>query len=120
MRTTQRVCCLAACMAAGILVMAPAMAAQDQNKAAEKAAAKAARKAAFLRGDASTRAKPVVPPRSEREAVAAKRVLANGIVEMHLPEDRMLELVAVKQADGTVVVGHGDAAPARKLGEAVE
>lgn len=119
MKSTNRTRCLLACAAFGILAGAPALAAQDQDKAAEKAAAKAQKREAFLKGQASSKIRPVVQPKTEKEALATKRVLANGIVEMQLPEDRMLEVVEIKRADGSVVVGHrGDDAHARVVEEA--
>ena len=38
----------------------------------------------------------------------ANWTLANGIVEMQLPEDRIVNLAAVRRADGSVAVGHVD------------
>ncbi|MEO5629385.1 MAG: hypothetical protein ABIQ62_06420 [Thermomonas sp.] len=83
---------------------AQALAAQPQSNIEKKAA----KRAAFLRGDASTKAPRVQQPKTEAEAVAAKRVLAGGIIELQLPEDRMLELTAIKRADGTIEIGHND------------
>ncbi|MDQ3040485.1 MAG: hypothetical protein M3Q51_02265 [Pseudomonadota bacterium] len=88
---------------ASSLFCAQALAAQPQNNS-ERGAAK---RAAFLSGDASTKEAPVKQPRTEAEAVATKRELAGGIVELQLPEDRMLELTAIKRADGTIEIGHG-------------
>ena len=105
----------------GIVISAPALAAQDPDKAAAKAAAKEARRAAFLNGAPSSKARAVVQPKTESEAVAAQRVVSAGIVEMQLPEDRMLELVEIKHADGSVSVGHpGDEARAKNIEEAVQ
>lgn len=69
---------------------------------------KAAKRAAFLRGDATTKAAPVKQPKTEAQAVSAQRVVTGGIVETQLPEDRMLELTAIKRADGTIEIGHND------------
>ena len=63
---------------------------------------------AFVRGDASSKAKRHVAPRNEREALARRKVLANGVVTIELPEDRMVDLVAVRRADGSIVIGHAD------------
>ena len=60
----------------------------------------------FVRGAASSKAKRVTPPRTEQEALAKKRYVAHGIVELQLPEDRMVNLVAVRHADGTVTYEH--------------
>ena len=50
-----------------------------------------------------------------------RRVAAYGIVELELPEDRMVDLVAVRHADGTVTYQHlaeGESLPAQdKQGE---
>lgn len=86
------------------LVGTTALAAQPQ----EKRDSHAAKRAAFLRGDASSKAPRIPAPKNEAEAIAAKRVLANGIIEIQLPADRMLELTAIKRADGTVEVRHID------------
>jgi len=80
------------------LACASALAANPQG------AKKGLYRSAFVRGDASSKARPHVAPRSEREAVARKTYLANGIVAMELPEDRMVNLVAVRQPDGSVVM----------------
>ena len=69
----------------------------------------------FVRGNENSKSKRVAPPKTEQEAIARKRVTAQGQVELQLPEDRMVNLVAVRNADG-VVVGYqheaeGDAHP---------
>lgn len=78
-------------------------------------------KADFVRGNATSKAKRVTPPSTEQEAVATRRVAARGIVELQLPEDRMVNLVAVRHADGTVTYQHlaeGESLPAQdKQGE---
>ncbi|MDQ3205631.1 MAG: hypothetical protein M3Q40_03815 [Pseudomonadota bacterium] len=80
----------------------------------------------FVRGNANSKSKPVDLPKTEREAVAEARLTPAGIVEMQLPEDRMVNLVAVKRADGTVEMMHLDddaahdhatPAPAKPQGE---
>ena len=83
---------------------------------ADKAAAKAAKREAFLRGDTSSKGKRVVLPRTETEAVAAKRVLPAGVVEIPVPEDRLMNVYAVKRADGSYTTSHDakPTAPVRK------
>jgi hypothetical protein len=88
------------------LACTPVLAAQPQNPG--NGERKAAQRAAFLRGDASTKAPPKQQPSTEAEALAARKVLPNGIIELQLPEDRMLELTAVRNADGSLTVGHHD------------
>ncbi len=83
---------------------ATVMAAQPQNNDEKKPP----KRAAFLRGDASTKAAPIKQPKDEAQAIAARRTVVDGIVEMQLPEDRMLELTAIKRADGTIEIGHND------------
>lgn len=113
MKSSYRTRCVLALAAIGILAGAPALAAQDPEKAAAKAAAKALKREAFLAGKAASKRAPVVQPKTESESLATRRVLAEGIVEMQLPEDRMVELVEIRRPDGTVFVGHrGDEAPA--------
>ena len=63
-------------------------------------------RSAFVRGDAASMVKRHKAPKTEREAVAAKRVVGHGIVAMELPEDRMVNLVAIPRADGTIEIGH--------------
>lgn len=105
--------CLLVLAAVGVLVGAPALAAQSTDKA-EKSAEKAARRAAFLRGDASTKGKPAVLYRTMAEAARHKRVLPNGMVEIPMSEDLMLHTSPEKRADGSLVAGHGHAAPVRE------
>lgn len=57
----------------------------------------------FVRGNENSKGARVAPPKTEQEAVARKRTTARGVVEMQLPEDRMVNLVAVRNADGVVV-----------------
>ena len=57
----------------------------------------------FVRGNENSKARRVTPPKTEQEAIARKRVTARGVVELQLPEDRMVNLVAVRDADGMVV-----------------
>lgn len=80
----------------------------------------------FVRGNANSKAQPVDLPGTEREAVAEARLTPSGIIEMQLPEDRMVNLVAVKRADGTVEMvhladdaahDHAAPAPAKPQGE---
>ena len=62
----------------------------------------------FVRGKSNTRAARIVPPKTERQAIAQRRLAMAGIVELELPEDRMVDLVAVKRADGRTVLVHED------------
>jgi len=75
----------------------------------------------FVRGHENSKAKRVTPPKTELEAIVNRRVAAYGIVELELPEDRMVDLVAVRHADGTVTYQHlaeGESLPAQdKQGE---
>ena len=85
--------------------------------AAQSQAGKGKRdKGDFVRGNENTKAKRVAPPRTEQEALAKKRFAAHGIVELQLPEDRMVNLVAIRHADGTVTYQHvadGEPLPAQ-------
>lgn len=60
----------------------------------------------FVRGKPNTKAPRVELPKNEAEAVAERRITSAGIVEMQLPEDRMVNLVQVTRADGTVAFVH--------------
>lgn len=62
----------------------------------------------FVRGNENSKGKRVAPPKTEQEAVARKRVTAQGLVELQLPEDRMVNLVAIRNADGTMSYRHQD------------
>lgn len=69
-------------------------------------------RSAFVRGDASSKAKRHIAPRNEREALARKTYAANGILAMELPEDRMVNLVAVRRPDGSLELREEADAPA--------
>lgn len=69
---------------------------------------KGKKSSSFVRGEANSKVKRQQPPKTEAEAIATKRVVANGIVEMELPEDRMVNLVERTRADGTKEIGHFD------------
>lgn len=91
---------------AGVLAATPVDAGND---------GKGLQRSAFVRGDAASKVKRHKAPKTEREAVAAKHVVAPGIVAMELPEDRMVNLVAIQRADGSIDIGHEEvdaAAPA--------
>lgn len=60
----------------------------------------------FVRGKPNTKAPRVELPKNEAEAIAERRITSAGIVELQLPEDRMVNLTQVKRADGTVVFVH--------------
>ena len=76
-----------------------------------KSAAKEVRMTPFVLGHASSKTKRHVAPRTEREALAKKQFVRSGVIAMELPEDRMVNLVAVPRADGTVEVLHEGQAP---------
>lgn len=82
----------------GLLAATPTDAGNGGNKGLQRSA--------FVRGDAASKVKRHKAPKTEREAVAAKQVVAHGIVAMELPEDRMVNLVAIKRADGSIEIGH--------------
>ncbi len=65
----------------------------------------------FVLGAASSKVKRHVAPNTEREALAKKRVVRAGVIEMELPEDRMVNLVAVPGPDGRMRVVHEGQAP---------
>ena len=92
----------AAIAAASILVASAAMAAPPETHPG-----KGKMKSSFVRGDAASRVEPKPPPRNEQEAVAAQRLVAAGVIEMELPEDRMVNLRLVER-DGRAVIGHHD------------
>lgn len=96
----------------------------DAAQPSQNAQAKAAQRAAFMRGDASTKVRPQPQPQTEQEALATKREVMPGVIEMQLPEDRMVELVLVRDADGTTrmvhrPVGSNDTTTHRHAQEAV-
>lgn len=117
MRRTYHFRYLLPAAAIGVIFLAGTTAQAAQP--ADKAAAKAAKREAFLRGDASSKAKRVVLPRTETEAVAAKRVSSTGSLLMPVSEDRMLNIYAVKRADGSYTTSH-DAQPAPVRKEAMK
>lgn len=69
-------------------------------------------RAAFSRGEPSSKAKRVKLPPTEAVAIANKRIVAHGIVELQLPEDRIVNLDAVKNLDGSIRIDHGVAGDA--------
>jgi hypothetical protein len=91
------------------LASASVMAAEPTN--AGQGAKKGLYRTAFVRGDASSKAKRHVAPRTEREALARRTLVANGIVGMELPEDRMVNLVQVRRPDGTFELREEAATP---------
>lgn len=60
----------------------------------------------FVRGKSNTKAARVELPETEAQAVAERRITSSGIVELQLPEDRLVNLVQVKRADGSVMFVH--------------
>lgn len=88
-----------------------------------KTAIKELRLTPFVLGAASSKAKLHASPKNEQQALATKRVTRAGVIEMELPEDRAMNLVAVRRADGTTEIREelaGDAAPAAAQQEAHE
>lgn len=81
--------------AASITTLAAPPAGQGKREAAD-----------FVRGKANTKAARVELPKNEAEAIAERRITSAGIVEIQLPEDRMVNLVQVTRADGSVVFVH--------------
>ena len=55
-------------------------------------------------------------PRNEAEALRTKVEYPNGMVSMDVPEELMTEIVAVRRADGTVEITHGEAGHAANAG----
>jgi hypothetical protein len=102
MTNLPRKTCVLATAVLGVLAIAGAHAAQPADVAAKKEL----RRQAFLQGKAASKVLPQKQPRNEREAMATRRVTPSGIVELKLPEDRMLELTAIRRADGSIDVGH--------------
>lgn len=98
--TTIKRALVTAAILLGVVSLAATAAAQSQAGKSKRA------KADFVRGNENTKAKRVVPPRTEQEAVAKRRLATHGIIELQLPEDRMVNLVAVRHADGTVTYQH--------------
>lgn len=60
----------------------------------------------FVRGKPNTKAPRIELPKTEAEAIAERRITSSGMLEIALPEDRMVNLVQVKRADGSVVFVH--------------
>ena len=113
-RAIKQVLLTVAALLGAASIVVPAVA-QSQNGKSKRD------KGDFVRGNENSKAKRVTPPRTEQEAIASKRVAVGGIVELQLPEDRMVNLVAVRHADGTVTYQHlaeGESLPAQdKQGE---
>ena len=105
-------------MAACGLASASVMAADPAT--AGNGAKKGLYRSAFVRGDASSKAKRHVAPRTEREALARKTLAANGLVSMELPEDRMVNLVQVRRADGSFALREESADSAAQASSALE
>ena len=61
---------------------------------------------AFVRAEASSKASRPVQPATEAQAVQEMKVLPGGVIEIPLPEDRMLYVNRVVDAQGKVHVGH--------------
>lgn len=82
----------------GLLAATPIDAGNGANKGLQRSA--------FVRGDAASMVKRHKAPKTEREAAASQKVVAPGIVAAELPEDRMVNLVRVIRADGSIDIGH--------------
>ncbi len=111
--TLRRALCVAAALIGAGGIAATALA-QDQGKNGNGNGKRD--RADFVRGNASSKAPRVVPPKNEQEAIAARKVTAAGIIEMQLPEDRMVNLVRIENADGSVSYEHlaeGQTLPAK-------
>lgn len=61
---------------------------------------------AFVRAQASSKASRPAQPANEAEAVAQKKMVREGIIEIPLPEDRMLYTQRTVDAQGKAHVGH--------------
>lgn len=113
-RAIKQVLLTVAALLGAASIVVPAVA-QSQNGKSKRD------KGDFVRGNENSKAKRITPPKTEQEAIANARVAARGIVELELPEDRMVNLVAVHHADGTVTYQHlaeGESLPAQdKQGE---
>ncbi|PPU77978.1 MULTISPECIES: post-PEP-CTERM-1 domain-containing protein [Xanthomonas] len=57
---------------------------------------------------ATGRATPAALPQNEAAALASVRRLPNGTVARKLPATQMSSLTATRQADGRIVIEHGD------------
>ena len=84
----------------------------------QELAALAAQDRAMGRSAAAKRGRVGEPrlPRNEAEAQLTKVEYPNGMVSMDVPEELMSELVAVRRADGTVEIMHGEAGQATNAG----
>lgn len=63
---------------------------------------------AFIRAESSSKAARPAQPETEAQAVAEKQLLPGGIIEIPLPEDRMLYMTRTVDAQGRVHVGHAE------------
>lgn len=73
-------------------------------EAPNKTNSKELRLTPFVLGAASSKAKLHVSPKNEQQAIATKRVVRAGVIAMELPEDRAMNLVAVRRTDGTTEI----------------
>lgn len=94
------------------LVLCTCFAAQAAQPTAKKPAPQV-RLTPFVLGAASSKAKPVVAPKTQQQARATKRYVRNGIVAYRLSEDRLVNMVQVRRPDGsTVITEEMEGAPA--------
>jgi hypothetical protein len=104
----------AAPSSAGMKVAVDAKTGRFRAPTEQELQALAAQDRAMGRRNANKRGRMGEPrmPRTEAEALRTKVEYANGMVSMDVPEDLMTELVAVRRADGTVEIVHGEAGQA--------
>lgn len=96
---------LAASFLIGAVALAATATAQTTGKGDNSSNNKRDR-ADFVRGNDNTKRQRVVLPKTEKEAIANMRRVEPGIIEMQLPEDRMVNLVPVRNADGSMGFEH--------------
>lgn len=96
------------------LVLCTCFAAQAAQPTAKKPAPQV-RLTPFVLGAASSKAKAVAAPKTHQQSLATKRYVRSGIVSYQLSEDRMVNLVQVRRADGSAETReetHAHSAPA--------
>lgn len=104
------------------LVLCTCFAAQAAQPTAKKPAPQV-RLTPFVLGAASSKAKPAAVPKTHQQSLATKRYVRGGIVSYQLSEDRMVNLVEVRSADGSAgpqAEMHRHGAPAVTAAEASE
>ena len=81
--------------------------------AAEQAELRKAVSSRLRTADPMSIAKP--GPKTIAEARRTLRQHPNGMMSMQVPEELMSQVVATQREDGSIVIGHGDAAPATSV-----